>query len=97
MGTIVVLWLAKDAILFPFVWRSYDRSRPSVHSLVGTEGTVEERLAPAGYVRIRGELWQAERMGTDSPIEKGAIVRIEGIRGLTLLVVPKDSLDRSIR
>lgn len=90
MGAIVALWLAKDAVLFPLVWRSYDRSRSSVHSLVGTEGEVEERLAPSGYVRVHGELWHAQIAGKGPPIEKGKIVRIEGIRGLTLLVVPKD-------
>jgi membrane protein implicated in regulation of membrane protease activity len=90
-GTIVALWLAKDAVLFPFVWRSYDRKRSSVHSLVGTEGEVEERLAPSGYVRVHGELWHAQIMEKDPPIEKGKIIRIKGMRGLTLLVVPEDS------
>jgi membrane protein implicated in regulation of membrane protease activity len=90
MGAIVALWLAKDAVLFPFVWRSYDRSRSSVHSLVGTEGEVEERLAPSGYVRVHGELWHAQIMGKGPPIEKGEIIRIDGMRGLTLLVVSKD-------
>ena len=90
MGAVVALWLAKDAVLFPFVWRSYDRSHSSVHSLVGTEGVVEERLAPSGYVRVHGELWLAQIMGKGVPIEKGEIIRIDGMRGLTLLVVPKD-------
>jgi hypothetical protein len=29
-------------------------------------------------------------MGKGSPIEKGEIIRIDGMHGLTLLVVPKD-------
>jgi len=88
--TILALWLAKDAVLFPFVWRAYDRDRSeSLHSLVGSEGRVEESLAPKGYIRVHGELWLAEIVGNGSPIEKGEIVRIEGIRGLTLLVVPR--------
>ena len=84
---IIALWLAKDVILFPFVWRAYDRDRlRELQSLVGTEGIVEERLAPSGYIRVHGELWQAEMRGDGSPIEKGEIVKIQKIEGLKLLV-----------
>jgi len=75
--------------MFPFVWSAYERSASgSGQSLIGTEGIVEERLAPSGYVRLHGELWQAEVIGECSVIEKSEIVRIEGIRGLKLLVRP---------
>ncbi len=57
-----------------------------VHSLVGTEGIVEERLTPSGYIRVHGELWQAEMIREGPPIEKGEVVRIQGNRGLLLLV-----------
>jgi membrane protein implicated in regulation of membrane protease activity len=87
----VFIWIVKDAVLFPFVWRAYDWSRSKdVHSLVGTEGIVEERLAPSGYIRVHSELWQAEIIREGPPIEKGEVVRIQGIRGLTLLVQPCD-------
>jgi len=46
---------------------------------------VEERLAPSGYIRVHGELWQAEMIREGPPIEKGEVVQIEGIRGLVLL------------
>ena len=83
----VFIWIVKDAVLFPFVWRAYDWSRSKgVHSLVGTEGIVEERLAPSGYIRVHGELWQAEMIREGPPIEKGEVVRIQGNRGLVLLV-----------
>src|SRR3989304_753604 len=83
----VFIWIVKDAVLFPFVWRAYDLSRSrDVHSLVGSEGIVEKRLAPSGYIRAHGELWQAEMTGEGPPIEKGEGVRIQGIRGLVLLV-----------
>ena len=84
---IIALWLVKDVILFPFVWRAYDRDRlRELQSLVGTEGIVEERLAPSGYIRVHGELWRAERRGNGLPVEKGEIVKIEKIEGLKLLV-----------
>jgi membrane protein implicated in regulation of membrane protease activity len=88
----VFIWIVKDAVLFPFVWRAYDRSRlKDLHSLVGTEGIVEERLAPSGYIRVHGELWQAEMTSDGPPIEKGEVVRIQGIRGLVLLVQSRSS------
>jgi len=84
----VFIWIVKDAFLFPFVWRAYDWSRSKdVHSLVGTEGIVEERLAPSGYIRVHGELWHAEAM--KGAVDKGQDVRIIDIRGLTLLVEPE--------
>jgi membrane protein implicated in regulation of membrane protease activity len=86
----IAVWLAKDVILFPFVWRAYDRDRlRELQSLVGIEGIVEERLAPTGYIRIHGELWQAEVVRADVSIERGEPVRIRGIKGLRLQVERK--------
>ncbi len=86
---LAILWLVKYVIVFSFVWRSYDRPRPGdVRSLIGTEGTVEERLEPSGYVRVHGELWRAEVIGKTMAIEKGEAVLIERAYGLTLLVKP---------
>lgn len=83
----IAVWLVKDAILFPFVWRAYDRNRfKQLEGLVGTEGIAEERLAPTGYIRVHGELWQAEVVRADIIIEKGEPVRIRGIKGLRLQV-----------
>jgi membrane protein implicated in regulation of membrane protease activity len=84
---LIGLWIAKDIALFPLTWRAYDQDRErAVHSLVGTRGIAEERLNPSGYIRVRGELWKAEVAGNVRPIEKGEEVRVQGIRGLTLLV-----------
>lgn len=86
---LITLWVAKDVILFPFVWRAYDRDRPDdANSMVGARGIVEERLAPSGHIRVHGELWQAEVMGGGPPIDRGEAVRVRRICGLTLLVRP---------
>jgi len=86
----ILIWMIKDAILFPFVWRAYDRSRErNLHGRVGEKGIVEERLDPLGYIRIHGELWKAELIGGGLPIEKGERVQVQGIRGLVLLVQPE--------
>lgn len=88
---IILFWVAKDVILFPLTWRAYDQDRSrGAYSMVGVRGIAEERLAPSGYIRVHGELWQAEVMGDSPPIERGESIRIQGIRGLTLLVKHDD-------
>ena len=56
--------------------------------MVGRRGIAKERLAPSGYMHICGELWKAKLVGGGPPIEKGEAVRVEEMRGLTLLVRP---------
>ena len=85
--SLVALWVAKDVALFPFVWRAYDSDRlVGANSIVGARGIAKGRLAPSGYVWVRGKLWQAEVMGDGRPIDKREGVRVQGIRGLRLLV-----------
>jgi membrane protein implicated in regulation of membrane protease activity len=85
--TCIACWVLKDVILFPFVWRAYDWDRTAnAHSMVGLRGTAVDQLAPAGYVRVRGELWRAEAVGSGPPIQAGDAVSVRGSRGLTLLV-----------
>jgi len=84
---LIAFWVAKDVILFPFTWRAYDRShKGAANSMIGLRGITENRLAPSGYVRVYGELWQSEVVENRPPIEKGESVRIHGNRGLTLIV-----------
>ncbi len=84
---LIGLWIAKDMALFPLTWRAYDQDRARAgSSMVGARGIAEEPLNPSGYIRVRGELWQAEVVGGAPPIERGEGVRIHGVRGLTLLV-----------
>jgi membrane protein implicated in regulation of membrane protease activity len=89
--SLIVGWIAKDAVLFPFVWRAYDQDAPSAAgSMIGARGIAKDRLDPSGYVQVRGELWKAEREGDGSPIERGCSVRIRRMEGLTLYVSPDD-------
>ena len=77
----VGLWVVKDVILFPFVWRSYDQDRlGDANSMVGLHGVAKDRLAPSGYVEVHGELWQAEVMEGASTVENGGSIRVRGIR-----------------
>jgi membrane protein implicated in regulation of membrane protease activity len=83
---IVILWVAKDAILYFFLWRAYD-PRPQ-EPMVGLQGIAHEKIDPSGYVSVSGELWKAEvAQGFPAP-EKGQAVEVLSVRGLTLTVRP---------
>lgn len=85
------LWLAKDAALYPLVWRSYDPAYPAkLHALDGEHGVATERLDRSGYVRVRGELWHAELDHGARPVDKGETVRVRATRRLTVIVVAVD-------
>ena len=87
----LIVWVAKDIILFPFTWRAYDwESADGARSMVGAQGLTKDRLAPSGFIQIRGELWKAEVWGGGRPIEKGERVRVREMKGLTLLVQPEN-------
>jgi membrane-bound serine protease (ClpP class) len=53
--------------------------------LVGVRAVAESRLAPAGTVRVGGELWSAV---AETEVEPGSEVVITGVEGLTLRVRP---------
>jgi membrane-bound serine protease (ClpP class) len=64
------------------------RARPVVSGragLVGLRGTVLERLAPAGRVRIGDEVWNAR---ADATLEAGAAVEVVELQGLIVRVKP---------
>ena len=65
--------------------------------MIGQRGLTRERLAPAGYIRVQGELWKAENILGQPPIEKNQWVRVEKIEGLKLFVVPEEANDNKQR
>jgi len=85
--TILVLWILKDAVLFPRVWRAYAvyDNKPT-SKLVDLEATVVDSLDPVGYVRVVGELWRAEIKDPSHPAARGEKTRVIGVRGMTLIV-----------
>ena len=83
---VVVAWVAKDVILYPFVWRAYDSSPQK--AMVGLTGKAKEAMDPSGYVEIRGELWRAHVEEGSAPIRAGEMVEVGDVRGLTLIVRP---------
>lgn len=88
---ILLIWVIKDMVLYPFVRRAYESNgKTGAEQLIGAEGIATERLAPTGYIRVGRELWRAETLGTDAPIAPGSRVRVQGVRGLTLLIQPEE-------
>lgn len=88
MWGLIGIWVGKDLILFPFVWRSYDPSQQSDRfRMAGRKGVALTRLNPDGYVRVRSERWRAEA-DKSIPIEKGDTVCVDAADGLRLTVSP---------
>jgi membrane-bound ClpP family serine protease len=91
----LLIWILKDAILFPFVWRAYDWSgKGHVHSMIGLRGEAKDRLDPSGYASVRGELWRAHVLKGHPAVQEGQPIQVCDIRGLTLLVRPVTDSDR---
>lgn len=83
------LWVLKDVLLYPLVWRAYDWEAGGKElSMVGMTGTAQGSLDPEGYVFVRGELWKAMLEPGSECVEQGGGIRVKGKRGLLLLVEP---------
>lgn len=90
-GVVVLVaaaWIAKDLALYPFLRHAYEVDpRSEMEKLAGGEVVVKRALDPRGLVVMKGELWKAEAAeGEEVPIPAGSRARIEGHRGLVLLV-----------
>jgi len=79
------LWLLKDALMYPLVRSSYEASahQHGAMTLVGARGVVVRALRPRGYIRVRGELWQAE-CATGADV--GAEVEVVAAKSMRLVV-----------
>ena len=72
-----------------FLWRRFlgrYRVTTGAEGLVGERAEVIEACAPAGRVRVRGEIWKAR---CETTAERGARVRVAAVDGLTLVVEPE--------
>lgn len=79
-----LLWVAKDAALYPVVKASYQAGSPTgPAALIGSLGTVRDALDPIGLIKIGPELWKAK---SSAPAAAGDVVRVVGCSGMTLLV-----------
>jgi membrane-bound serine protease (ClpP class) len=86
---IALAWCVKDALLYPLLKDAYEPARPpdsGPGGLVGMTGTTTRDLAPAGFVRVRGELWQAVATEADAIIPANCEVRVLAAEGMVLTV-----------
>lgn len=91
---ILLIWLVKDIILYPFVWRAYDPEyQKHDNPLIGQTGIAQENLNPSGYIKLNGELWRAKAIGENETIAKGEGIIVREVRGLTLLVASDEPHD----
>ena len=81
-------WAAKDALLFPFVWRAYEPDDVATHGVVGQIAVSEETLDPGGWARLGPELWRVELAHGAAAVPRGAKLRVVGVTGLVLRVEP---------
>lgn len=76
-------YVVKDIVLFPFLRAAYEEGPGhGAERLVGKTGRAEHN----GYVRVQGELWQAEVASGSPPVATGDRVRVESARGMKLVV-----------
>jgi membrane-bound ClpP family serine protease len=86
---ILVAWVIKDILMFPFIWRSYDQSSSgTMVDMKGKEAIVTRKLDPEGYVRVGRELWYAI-LDDGENAEKGEEVSVVNRNGLKLIVQKK--------
>ncbi len=80
--------VAKDFLLYPFLRRAYETGGPSaMDRLVGATGIAREKLDPAGYAEIGGELWRATCAPADNPIAAGSRIKVIEARGMSVVVI----------
>ncbi|HEY7219415.1 MAG TPA: NfeD family protein [Candidatus Binatia bacterium] len=81
-------WVGKDLLLYPFLRRAYELdAKTGSQGLVGVRGVAQDHLNPCGYVRVRGELWNAVANPVDQVILAGAEVEVVSADGMQVMVV----------
>ena len=83
--TLAAGWVVKDLALFPVMRRFYV-SDPPERRMIGEKGVALGALDPAGVVRVRGEIWQAQVEHGGNAIPEGSPVRVREVRGMVLTV-----------
>ena len=83
-GVVLVLWIVKDALLYPLLKNSYETNVPTgSERLIGSTGVVTQRLNPEGYIKVGAELWQAR---SSAVIDTGESVTVERSEAMILIV-----------
>ena len=79
------VYFVKDFLLYPYLKHAFETdARNGAERLIGETGVVQQILCPQGFVRVRGELWQARAdqpgasiaAGTIPPLARQRILRL---------------------
>jgi membrane-bound ClpP family serine protease len=84
VGSLVLLaWVAADLAAFPRMRHFYE-SESAVRRMIGESGVAVSDIAPHGFARVHGELWEA-RASSDW-IAQGSAVTVCDVHGLLIFV-----------
>ncbi len=84
---ILSIWIVKDIVMFPFVWRSFDSSSSDItRVMIGKTGTAKQDVHSEGYVIIGSEQWKAVPDATSATINKHDNIQVTDINGLTVTI-----------
>lgn len=84
-SAVLAVWVASDLLLYPRRRSFYEWER-AAHRMLGKPGVALTDLAPEGFARVHGEIWQVSAPGTGERIRRGDGVRVRTIEGLRLIV-----------
>ena len=87
-GVVIVLWLAKDVLLYPLylpALAAESAVSPGVEAMVGRVGHCRTELNGRGMIEVHGERWLA-RSGDGTRIAPGSRVEVVGHDGMILRV-----------
>jgi membrane protein implicated in regulation of membrane protease activity len=87
---IVSLAILKDLAILLAMRRISGPPQTGTTAMIGAPGKAVGRVAPSGYVRVRGELWEARAREPSAEIPKGGRIVVREVRGLTLIVDEAD-------
>jgi membrane-bound ClpP family serine protease len=90
---VVALWIIKDVLMYPAMRRYYE-PEPADRRIVGAEGEALSPIDQRGFVRVRGEIWQAQVMPGRRSVAQGRQVRVCDVEGLRLRVETIDEAPR---
>jgi len=80
-------------LLVRLAWRArQNKVLNGPEALVGELGVAQQEIAPEGQILVHGELWLARAA---APVGSGERVRVRAVDGLTLLVEPLKSAQRT--
>lgn len=97
LGVIIPTVALVSAVFLVAIWLvvKAQRSKPATgrEGMVNLIGEARTDIAAQGRVFVHGEYWNAR---SDSPIPKGARVRVVGVDGMLLTVRPEDGLQQDV-